>query len=70
MFEQFIHHLKEQFKQPLPGTKAQYKMAPTHRLVRVANMKKLMKKPRKGGVLLLLYPNGEQIGLVLLLRPK
>jgi len=69
MFNNFILQLQEALKNPLPGEEAQYLMAPAER----RPVKEYLEKnphPKQSGVLLLLYPSGNEINTVLILRSK
>ncbi len=68
MFVPFIEQLKTRLQQPLPGEDAQYLMAPLSRLNnKYLSFKKL--NPKKSAVLILLFPDGDQIKTVLIERP-
>lgn len=69
MFEKFIIELKKEFEKPLPGIEAQYRLAPTFRgkpSVEYINER----KPKKAGVMLLLYPIENMPYFALILRNK
>ena len=57
--------LREELKKDLPGTEAQYKMAPGLRLHIKPNT-----DVKKAAVLILLYPNGDSLSIVFIRRPK
>jgi len=69
MFEDFILKLKENLKHPLPGKELQLEMAPALR-----NAGKKYYEPnehtRQGSVLILLYPDEDQIYFPLIKRPE
>ena len=65
----FIKAITNEFKNPLPGKKAQFKMAPYERILQAAVLKHIS-KPKKSAVLILLYPKEEKIHIVLILRNK
>ena len=56
-FEPLIDSLKDSIKLPLPGEKAQYRMAPTGRAERVKQEKN--PNARQSAVLILIHPDGE-----------
>jgi len=61
----YKERLREELKKDLPGTEAQYKMAPGLRL-RIKPNTFL----KKAAVLILLYPNGDSLSTVFIRRPK
>ena len=66
VFQHIITHFQETLPNELPGTIAHSKMAPyAGRLVNFPGKE----KARESGVLILLYPEGNQVKLVLILRP-
>jgi len=68
-FDKLIPHLISAFEQPLPGPTAQMTMAP----VPVDSDRfQLLERPnaRKGGVLILFYPNDHNTLMPLILRPE
>lgn len=65
-FPNLIRKLERTLKQPLPGEAAQMKMSPSVR--GLSNIKPLA-PPRKGGVLILLYPHKDKIYIPLMQRP-
>ena len=65
MFLSFIEELRGVLKMPLPGEDAQYKMAPYRKVEQIFNQQKVL---NKSAVLALLYPRGEEIYTVLMLR--
>ena len=68
IFEPFLRQLRQDLRDPLPGRVAQYQMAPRPR---PGGEFDDAPRPdaRHGGVLVLLYPRGEQVFLPLILRP-
>lgn len=69
MFNDFISQLEQRLQQPLPGAKAQFKMASQFRLPDDM-LRYDISRARKGAVLILLYPHEEKINTVLTLRPS
>lgn len=63
MFSDFFELLKKELKKDLPGEKAQIKMAPI-----VRSHFKSKAKPRKAGVLILLYQKNEELYVVFIQR--
>lgn len=68
MFLKFIKDLEKKLQGPLPGEAAQVLMAPSVRGAGKLNTGR-NSKSKKGSVLILLYPNNEQIFLPLMQRP-
>lgn len=68
MFLHFIKQLKIRLDQPLPGEDAQYLMAPISRL-KIKELSKKVFKPKKSAVLILIFPEGEEIKTVFIERP-
>ncbi len=68
-FDKLIQHLSTAFEQPLPGPNAQMTMAP---LPVNADRFQIKERPnaRKGGVLILFYPEAQNTMMPLILRPK
>ena len=67
MFEEFIRKLSYQLTLPLPGAKAQYLMAPSRRLPPQAYVDKNI-NAKRSSILILLFPEKEDIKIVLTLR--
>lgn len=67
MFEKFIRKVSHQLTLPLPGAKAQYYMAHSKRLSDKTYLDENI-NPKKGSVLILLFPCEEDIKIVLTLR--
>jgi len=65
----FIEKLQAQLAKPLPGKKAQFKMAPYERILKAFAFK-FVSKPIKSAVLALFYEKDNAIYLVLILRKK
>jgi 8-oxo-dGTP pyrophosphatase MutT (NUDIX family) len=65
MYKDFFNQLKEEFKRELPGEPAHKKMAPNFR--RQLNTSA---KSRNAGVLILLYPNNNQLYTVCIKRTE
>lgn len=66
--EKFIYGLQQELQGPLPGTDAQFQMAPRPR----SGAEKFNApdpNARRGGVLVLFYPHKNQLHLPLILRP-
>jgi len=63
----FIQHLEQKFREPLPGFQAQIKMSSLTRIHQLVNFFQ-PNDARQSSVLILLYPMGEGIGIVLTLR--
>jgi len=68
MFLRFIDQLRIRLKQPLPGEKSQFLMAPYKR-ERLSDISISEKKPRTSAVMILLYPHYNSIRTVLIERP-
>ena len=67
-FAVFTDSLKRSLGEKLPGTKAQYKMAPYDRVLK-AFANKMARKPKKeSAVLCLFYPKNGEVYFVLILR--
>jgi 8-oxo-dGTP pyrophosphatase MutT (NUDIX family) len=65
----FIHKLKEELSRPLPGAQAQYLMAPLGRLnTNLPDLESL--NPKKGSVLILLYPTASDYTVVFIKRTE
>ncbi len=64
----FIDALSERLKLPLPGFKAQLKMSPLGRIVKLSGLFK-GNSVQKSGVLILLYPQNNSLFFVLTQRP-
>jgi len=68
-FNTFLYKLRKALSEPLPGTHSQGKMAPPHRPIE-------LRVPKQGdhvidsAVLILLWPDGDQISTVFILRPE
>jgi 8-oxo-dGTP pyrophosphatase MutT (NUDIX family) len=67
-FESFVEQLKLRLAEPLPGKKAQVEMAPRPIDERRFN-ENPERPPRKGGVMVLLYPDEGRIHVPLMKRP-
>jgi len=67
IFDEFIKELKEKFKLPLPGNEAQLRMAPDLRLVMPIDTSH-QTNAKQSSVLILLFPNQEDICTVLMKR--
>jgi 8-oxo-dGTP pyrophosphatase MutT (NUDIX family) len=67
--QHFTEKLQAQLSKPLPGKKAQFRMAPYERILQAAAFK-LIKQPVKSAVLVLFYEKEDRIHLVLILRKK
>jgi 8-oxo-dGTP pyrophosphatase MutT (NUDIX family) len=68
MFEQLIDILEENLKNPLPGEAVQMKMSPSVRNLERYGIDPLH-PPKKGSVLILLYPHENKIFIPLMQRP-
>jgi 8-oxo-dGTP pyrophosphatase MutT (NUDIX family) len=68
-FDKLIQHLISAFDEPLPGAAAQMTMAP---IPVDADRFQVLERPnaRKGGVLILFYPNEQNTMMPLILRPQ
>ena len=66
-FDKFISLLRDELKKPLPGNKAQFKMAPYERILKAATIK-LNPNPKLSAVLILFYPVSNNICTMLILR--
>lgn len=64
----FVNALSERLKLPLPGIKAQLKMSPLGRIVRLSGLFK-RQASLKSGVLILLFPKNDSLFFVLTQRP-
>jgi 8-oxo-dGTP pyrophosphatase MutT (NUDIX family) len=68
-FNVFLNKIRKALVEPLPGTQSQGKMAPPHRPIELRN-------PKPGtrvidsAVLILLWPDGDQVSTVFILRPE
>ncbi|CAN5678699.1 hypothetical protein BH10CHL1_BH10CHL1_35540 [soil metagenome] len=69
LFEQFLHQLRIDLSNPLPGRDAQYRMAPSPRRGDDVYYDTSPTNARRSGVLVLLYPYFEQLHIPLILRP-
>lgn len=67
MHSAFITQLKSRLQEDLPGEQAQLQMAPLHRKP-ISEYKLDAATLKEGGILILLYPNGNQLSTVLTLR--
>ncbi|MDP4290514.1 MAG: CoA pyrophosphatase [Bacteroidota bacterium] len=67
--KKFLTKLRIALSGPLPGAIAQNKMAPPHRPVE-SRIPKSGENIRNSAVLILLWPEGEQISTVFILRPE
>jgi 8-oxo-dGTP pyrophosphatase MutT (NUDIX family) len=65
MFSDFFEILKNELKKDLPGEKAQVKMAPA-----VRSHFKSKEKPRKAGVLILLYQKSSELNIAFIQRTE
>ncbi|MGM0945573.1 MAG: NUDIX hydrolase [Bacteroidota bacterium] len=68
-FDEAIHRIKERIKNPLPGKNAQLKMSPQPVDERRFDLL-TPKSHRKGAVLLMIYPEGNQAFFPLIKRPN
>lgn len=68
-FDEAIHRIKERVKNPLPGKSAQLKMSPQPVDERRFDLL-TPKSHRKGAVLLMIYPEGNQAFFPLIKRPN
>ncbi|MES2592134.1 MAG: CoA pyrophosphatase [Bacteroidota bacterium] len=68
MYIKFIKNLKNRLQKPLPGENAQFLMAPVSRQ-RIQHIDPEKYNPRKSAVLILLFPEGENIHTLLIQRP-
>ena len=66
-FEELMLKLKQEFKLPLPGVEAQYKLAPTFR-GKLSVDNEIPADARKAGVLILIYPIDDKPHLVVTRR--
>ena len=62
-YTDYEHKIRQGIKEYLPGEKAQFKMAPVERPVKETDH-----KTKKAGVMLLLFPNGNEIATSLIQR--
>lgn len=69
MFPAFIENIRERLKQPLPGEEAQLIMAPSFRRP-LSFYTKELPKARTSSVLILLYPDKENIQTLLIQRAE
>ena len=67
VFNDFIRYLEQQFREPLPGFRAQIRMSSLTRIHQLVNFFQ-PGDAVQSSVLILLYPREEEIGLVLTLR--
>jgi 8-oxo-dGTP pyrophosphatase MutT (NUDIX family) len=68
-FDAFLHQLRMDLAAPMPGRPAQYRMAPQPRPSGQLPYDQPQPDARRGGVLALFYPQGDQLFLPLILRP-
>lgn len=68
--EQVLTHLSDQLEKNLPGEKAQYKMAPDFREIRIANAQKNKNNYIQSGVLILLYEKFDDLHICFIKRPE
>ena len=68
-FNAFLNEIKKVLTEPLPGTRSQGKMAPPHRSVEL-RIPKPGAQVRDSAVLILLWPDGNQVSTVFILRPE
>jgi 8-oxo-dGTP pyrophosphatase MutT (NUDIX family) len=68
-FEPFLRQLQLDLAGPLPGRAAQYRMAPQPRPSGELPYDQPQPDARRGGVLVLFYPQNDQLYLPLILRP-
>lgn len=68
VFEPFLRQLRHDLARPLPGATAQSQMAPQPR-ARDESYDQPRPDARRGGVLALFYPHGNELYLPLILRP-
>ena len=67
-FAAFVTSLKTALSKPLPGQKAQFKMAPYERILKNLTKKFIWKKPKESAVLCLFYPKNGEPHFALILR--
>jgi 8-oxo-dGTP pyrophosphatase MutT (NUDIX family) len=65
----FLNQLRTDLAGPLPGRAAQYRMAPQPRPSGELPYNQPRPDARRGGVLVLFYPQGDKLYLALILRP-
>ncbi|MER3401120.1 MAG: CoA pyrophosphatase [Thermoflexus sp.] len=68
--EQIIHRLRERLRQPLPGPAAQGEMAPPYRRALLEASPGWPPDARSAAVLILLYPDGEDLAFPLTVRTQ
>ena len=68
-YESFIDRLKDRLKEPLPGREAQIKMAPKP-IDERRFTENPSRPPKQGGVMILLYPDQNEIHIPLMKRPE
>ena len=68
-FNAFLNKFRKALAEPLPGILSQGKMAPPHRPIEL-RMPKQDDRVRDSAVLILLWPDGDQISTVFILRPE
>lgn len=67
-FEEFITDIRTALRRPLPGTKAQFKMAPYERVLKAFADKIIGKQRKESAVLCLFYPKNGEVYFTLILR--
>lgn len=67
-YDLFLHQLRLDLQQPLPGRAAQLRMAPLPRPISESPYDEVRDDARRSGVLVLLYPRYDQLHLPLILR--
>jgi len=68
-FDTFLNEIRKALTEPLPGTRSQSKMAPPHRPIEL-RIPKQGAYVRDSAVLILLWPDGDQVSTVFILRPE
>lgn len=69
LFEPFLHQLRVDLSNPLPGREAQYRMAPYPRRSDDVYYDTPPTAARRSGVLVLFYPQRDRLYIPLILRP-
>jgi len=68
-FNAFLNEIRKALAEPLPGPHSQGKMAPPHRPIGL-RIPKPGDQVRDSAVLILLWPDGDQVSTVFILRPE
>lgn len=68
-FNAFLNKIRKALAEPLPGIRSQGKMAPPHRPIEL-RIPKQDAQVRDSAVLILLWPDGDQVSTVFILRPE